>query len=85
MEEFSIVTAAVCAGIGSLGVVTNLAGLGRVLIWDVPGIGGPGVPVTTALTPHPAAVTEVCPAAPPCISLGVAFVLLFFLYNFPLS
>ena len=85
MGEFSVVTAAVCTGTGALGIVTNLTGLGGVLIWDVPGISGPGVPVTTALTPCPVVVTEVRPVTPPCISLGAAFVLLYpALYNFPL-
>ena len=86
MGGFSVVTAMVCAGTGALDVVTNLAGLGGVLIWDVPGISGPGVPIATALTPCPAVVTEVCPVTPPCISLGAACVLLYpVLYNFPLS
>ena len=86
MGEFSVVTAAVCAETGALGIVTNLTSLGGVFNWGVPGIGSPGVPIATALTLCPVVVTEVCPVTPPCTSLGAAFVHLYpVLYNLPLN
>ena len=50
------VTATICVGMGALGTVTNLTSLGGVFNWGVPGIGGQGIPVATALTPCPAAI-----------------------------
>ena len=64
------VTTTVCVETGALGTVTNLTSLGGVFNWGVPGIGGPGVPVVTALTPHPAAAAVPCPVTPACTSLG---------------
>ena len=71
---------------GALGTVTNLTSLDGVLNWGVPGIGGPGVPVATALTPHPAPAAVLHPVTPACTSLGAAFILLYpVLYNLPLN
>ena len=58
---------------GALGIVTNLTSLDGVFDWGVPGIGGPGVPVATALTPHPATAAVLCPVTPACTSLGDSF------------
>ena len=80
------VTITVCVEMGALGTVTNLTSLGGVLNWGVPGIGGPGIPVATALTPHPAAAAALCPVTPVCTSLGGPFILLYpVLYNLPLN
>ena len=80
------VTATVCVEMGALGTVTNLTGLGGVFNWSVPGIGSPGVPIATVLTPHPATIAALCPVTPICPSLGAAFVLLYpVLYNFHLN
>ena len=64
------VTTTVCVEMGALGTVTSLTGLGGVFNLGVPGIGGPGVPVAIALTPHPVTMAAVlCPVTPTCIPL----------------
>ena len=73
MGLLGVVTITVCVETGALGTVTNLTGLDGVLNWGVPGIGGPGNPVATALTPHPATAAVFCPVTPACTSLGAVF------------